>query len=263
MTQRCLRFLVLASLTAVPAAAFAQPAPLQERWPTQEQEMKQSTPPASPNRRSQRHEGGEAAPPNKTRRPPGEAAPAADARAPSQPGRTLACSGVFARKSGHMALAAAFDSRNVAFTEVDGPEGSKLMASVLFPKDPKRRLEVLWQDEASRTDTALIVINGQSTWSGPKGLRLGLPLAALEKLNGKPFKLAGFDQDNGGQVLDWQDGGLTKLPGGCTVGVRLAPDPKAPEGARREAAGKELLSSDAGVRALRLNVSEVIFGYPQ
>ena len=224
--------------------------------------MKQ-TPPASQNRRSQRNENGEAASP-RTRRPQSEA-PQADAKPapPSQPGRTLACSGVFAKKSGHLALATAFDSRNVAFTEVDGPDGTKLMASVLFPKDPKRRLEVLWQDEASRTETALIVINGQSTWTGPKGLRLGLPLAALEKLNGKPFKLAGFDQDNGGQVLDWQDGALAKLPGGCTVGVRLVADPKAPEGARGEAAGKQLMSSAAGVRALRPNVAEIIFGYPQ
>jgi hypothetical protein len=161
-----------------------------------------------------------------------------------------------------LALAGAFDSRNVVFTEVDGPEGSKLMASVIFPKDPRRRLEVLWQDDASRTDTALIVINGKSTWSGPKGLRLGLSLAALEKINGKPFKLAGFDQDNGGSVLDWQDGALAKIAGGCTVGVKLVPDAKVPAEAREKAAGKELLSSDPNVKALRPTAAEVIFGYP-
>ena len=40
---------------------------------------------------------------------------------------------------------------------------------------------------------------GQSTWTAPKGLRLGLPLAALEKLNGKPFKLIEFE--NGGMAI--------------------------------------------------------------
>src|SRR5215470_17606394 len=106
-------------------------------------------------------------------------------------------------------------------TRGDGP---RLMASVLFPNDPKRRLEVLWQNEAARSDTHLIVINGQSTWSAPKGLRLGVALAALEKLNRKPFKIAGFDQPNPGSVSDWQGGALETLPGGCRLGIRLVPD---------------------------------------
>src|SRR5262249_22924892 len=175
--------------------------------------------------------------------------------------RVIACSGVFAKDSSHLKLATRFDSRNVAFTEVDGPEGSRLMASVLFPNDPRRRLEVLWQNEASRTDTHLIVINGQSTWTAPKGLRLGLALAALEKLNGKPFKMSGFDQPNGGSVNDWQGGALESLPGGCRLGIRLVADAKAPEAARNEVLGKEFLSNDAKMRAVRPIIAEIIIGY--
>src|SRR5262249_62030773 len=118
-------------------------------------------------------------------------------------------------------------------------------ASVLYPKDAKRHLEVLWSNETSRSGTRLIVINGQSTWTGPKGLHLGLPIAAVEKLNGKPFQLAGFDQDNAGSVLDWQSGALEKVPGGCKVGLRLAPDAKASEEARSAAAGAARVSGDA------------------
>ena len=135
------------------------------------------------------------------------------------------------------------------------------MASVLFPNDPKRRLEVLWNNEGSRSDTNLIVINGQSTWTGPKGLRLGLPLAALEKANGKPFKLSGFDQPNGCSVSDWEGGALDKLPGGCKVGIRLAPDVKATEAARNEVLGNEFASNDAKMRAVKPIVAEIIFGY--
>src|SRR5215470_2133051 len=64
-------------------------------------------------------------------------------------GRAVACSGVFAKESTHVKLAAAFDAKNIVFGEVDGPDGSKLNASILFPNDPKRRLEVLWQDETA------------------------------------------------------------------------------------------------------------------
>ena len=196
--------------------------------------------------------------------PPAEAAPPAGtppARKATAPSYAVACSGSFAKNSSHIRLAQVFGLHNVTFTEVDGPDNSKLMASVLYPKDPKRHLEVLWSNDASRSNTRLIVINGQSTWTGPKGLHLGLPIAALEKLNGKPFQLAGFDQDNAGQALDWQGGALEKVPGGCKIGLRLAADEKASAEAKSAAAGKTLMSSDATVRAVNPKVGEIIIGY--
>ena len=191
---------------------------------------------------------------------PDQPAPARPQRS-AEPPRAIGCNGVFGKESSHLKLATRFDSRNLTFTEVDGPEGSRLMASVLFPNDPRRRLEVLWQNEAARADTHLIVINGQSTWTAPKGLRLGLALAALEKLNGKPFKMSGFDQPNGGSVSDWQGGALETLPGGCRLGIRLVPDAKATEAARNEVLGKEFMSTDAKMRAVRPIIAEIIIGY--
>ncbi len=35
----------------------------------------------------------------------------------------------------------------MVFDDVDGPEGSKIKATVLFPNDPKRRLEVVWNND--------------------------------------------------------------------------------------------------------------------
>jgi hypothetical protein len=176
--------------------------------------------------------------------------------------RAVACSGVFAKDSSHLKLATVFDSQNVTFTEVDGPDGTKLRATVLFPRDPKRRLEVLWENEAARMGTSLIVINGQSAWSAPKGLRLGLALAALERLNGKPFRLRAFDKDGIASVSDWQGGALDSLPGGCKVGVNFKPDPKAAPEARAEASGdKEFASSDAAIKAARPVVAEILVGY--
>jgi hypothetical protein len=189
------------------------------------------------------------------------AAPAAPKPAPAA--RAVACSGAFAKDSNHLKLVQVFEAKNVTYGPVAGAQGSTLNASVLYPKDPKRRLEVLWQNEAARSDTSMIVITGQSQWHGPKGLRLGLALAALEKINGKPFKLSGFDQADGSAVLDWQDGTLALLPGGCVVGIKLAPDRKASPDVLAAAAGKELLSSDAPLRAAKPVVAEIILGYPQ
>ena len=189
---------------------------------------------------------------------------------PSQPepkqaataARAITCSGVFAKDLSHLRISTAYRTENVTFTEVGAPDGKTLMASVLFPKDPKRRLEIWWQNEASRTGIHLMVINGQSTWTAPKGLRLGLPLAALERLNGKPFTLSGFDGDNLALVVDWQGGTLATLAGGCKAGVALRLDAKVPPEIRSVVSGaSELTSSDAGVKAVKPTIAEILLGY--
>src|SRR5215467_14827315 len=88
------------------------------------------------------------------------------------PTTVVACSGTFAKDSSHLKLAMFFDSKNITFTDVEA-SGSKVPASVLFPNDPKRRLEVWWSNPTARSNIHLIVIGGQSTWAAPGGLRLG------------------------------------------------------------------------------------------
>jgi hypothetical protein len=194
--------------------------------------------------------------------PPAKSAPKTAAPKTAQPARAVACSGAFAKESNHIKLASVYKSENVAFAEVDAGEGKTIMASVLFPKDPKRRLEVWWLNETARAGIYLVVINGQSTWSGPKGVRLGLQLAAIEKLNGKPVKLKGLNKDAIGMISDWQGGTLEQLPGGCRFGISFRPDPKAPADALTAVSGdQELLSTDASVRAVKPTISEILIGY--
>ena len=100
----------------------------------------------------------------------------------------------------------------MTFTDVDGPDNSKIMASVLFPRDPQRRLEMLWNNTSSRSGTQVIVINGKSNWAAPRGVKLGTQLAAVEKLNGKPFKLTAFGAD-GSTAADWQERRAAQAPG--------------------------------------------------
>jgi hypothetical protein len=181
--------------------------------------------------------------------------------APAVAGHTVACSGTFGKDSSHLKLAMTYDSRNITFTDVEA-NGSKVPASVLFPKDPKRRLEVWWANPAARSDTYLIVINGKSDWTAPGGLHLGLNLAQLEKLNHKAFKLKGFDKDGTATVSDWDGGALASLPGGCKSGVSLRADPKVPaDTVTALAADKEFSSADPEMRAVNPAVSEILIGY--
>jgi hypothetical protein len=202
------------------------------------------------------------APPAQAATPERATSARAAARSPA-PGRTaVACGGVFSKDSSHLKLAMTYDTKNVSFTEIDGPDGSKLMASVLFPSDPKRRLEVLWEHVGQRSGTQLIAINGRSAWTAPKGLKLGMTIAALEKANGRPFRLAGFGSGNTARVVDWQGGALASLPGGCKVGVHLTSDAEAPAEARNElSADKEFQSTDVSVRAVKPVIGEILLGY--
>jgi hypothetical protein len=183
-------------------------------------------------------------------------APAAEVRT-----QTLACSGTFAKDSSHLKLAMTFDSKNITFTDVDA-NGTKVPASVLYPKDPRRRLEVWWANPAARSDTYLIVINGKSNWAAPGGLRLGLTLAQLEKLNHKAFKVKGFDKDGVASVSDWDGGVLATLPGGCKSGVSLHADAKvSADAVAALPADKEYSSADPEMRAVKPAVSEILIGY--
>jgi hypothetical protein len=137
-----------------------------------------------------------------------------------------------------------------------------VMASVLYGKDPKRRLEVWWSKPASRSDTHLIVINGQSDWIAPGELHLGLTLAELEKLNGKAFKLSGFDKDHVATLSDWNGGQLGALAGGCKVGISLRADAKAAATTLSTLpADRSFTSSDTALRAANPTVSEILVAY--
>src|SRR5436190_11349535 len=177
------------------------------------------------------------------------------------PTTVVACSGTFAKESSHLELVTAFKSKNITFTDVESSDGSKVPASILFPNDPKRRLEVWWSNRTTRSDIHLIVI-GQSTWTAPDGLRLGQTLEQVEKLNHKPFKLKGFDKDRIATVSDWDGGELATLAGGCTSGLNLRANPKASaEAIGALTAEKEYSSSDPAIRATKPTITEILIGY--
>lgn len=119
------------------------------------------------------------------------------------------------------ALIATYGAENIVEQTLPGAEGESYTASVLFPDNPERRLEIVWADETRRTQPASISVTGEnSVWTGPNGLSIGDELARVEEVNGRPFKLWGFGWDYGGWVSDW-DGGAFAPNLGCMTRARF------------------------------------------
>jgi hypothetical protein len=176
---------------------------------------------------------------------------------------TVACSESFGKDSSHLKLAMGFGFTNVTATDVDTKDGTKVAASVIFPNDPQQRLEVWWRDATSHSGVYLIDITGQSDWTAPGGLRLGLTLADLEKLNHKSFMLKGFDKNGVATIDDWGGGNLASLAGGCKAGLSLRANPDvSPKFIGALSLNKEYASSNPQMRAAKPTVSEILIGYP-
>jgi hypothetical protein len=177
--------------------------------------------------------------------------------------RVIKCEGPFGRNASHADLVKAFGSGNVIYQDIDGVKGEKIKASVLYPNDAKAKLEIIWGDEKARRPT--IRARDQSAWASANGIRIGMAIADIEKMNGKPFTLSGFDWDYGGRVKDWQGGELAKpLPGGCIVGVEFVHPEDSPEANLTKVSGDgDFRSDDADMRAVEPYVAVVTISYPQ
>lgn len=148
-------------------------------------------------------------------------------------------------------------------------EGNYEIGTTLYKGTPDEAA-VLWTDSAKQArpnavklmllDPASAKADRKSRWQTANGVRLGLTINEIEKINGKPFKLYGFEWDFGGSVTDWRNGRL-QTPGSetyltMTFGYTdLSP---AQETAISKVSGDaEFLSSDPAMKLLNPIVQQI------
>lgn len=180
--------------------------------------------------------------------------------APKPPAQAVTCTGAFAKSATHAGLVKAFGQPHVAFLEVGTGEGETAKASVVFPRDRARRIEVLWRNERARRDPAEIRTGVEAQWSTAQGIRRGMTLAQIEALNGRPFELYGFGFDHGGTTLDWKGGALAAQPGNCTLTLRFSLREGA-DNAGIHGEERSFLSDDAAMRNAAPVVDAVTLAY--
>lgn len=103
-----------------------------------------------------------------------------------------------------------YRAENVVDRDVGVGEGDTERGTVLFPNDPKRRIEILWQDYDKKANPSRATISGKtSRWHAVHGISLGTSYSELEQLNGRPFPVS-WGTDEGSVVKSW-NGGLLEL----------------------------------------------------
>lgn len=99
--------------------------------------------------------------------------------------------------------------KNAVEKDVDVGEGMTDKGMTLFPNDPKKTADILFHPSGK---VSTVIIGDQTTdWKVDNGITIGTSLNEVEKLNGKPFKLAGFEWDYSGTVCGYEGGKLETL----------------------------------------------------
>jgi hypothetical protein len=123
-----------------------------------------------------------------------------------------------------------FGRENVHDGNFAGPDVPEA-ATIVLGEDPSAGLAVTWDRE--RPATIRICFGspaGPCKWRTASGIRIGLPIRELEKLNGKSFQLTGYASLGAGVVTSWRHGQLEEDPSACgELEVRLTPSAKVEE----------------------------------
>jgi len=119
-----------------------------------------------------------------------------------------------------------YGAKNISHQEIDLGEGVTASGTVLFAKNPEKRIKIVWRDQNSRSQTKSVFLSGaKSKWKTDDGVSLGMSLKTLEKMNGRPFVLAGFGWNYGGTARSSKGGKLHSL-NIATLYVQLSPASK-------------------------------------
>jgi hypothetical protein len=143
----------------------------------------------------------------------------------------------------------AYGKKNFKIMDLPGPEGSTFPGAKLF-EGSERELEIVWdpENEAKKVVFDIRVIG--KAWTFENGLKSGMSIEEVEKINGKPFKVAGFSWDYGGYA-NFEGGKLA-----AKVSVRF--NPSSEEIPDYLQGDKQISSTDKKLRAVKPLVEEGI-----
>lgn len=185
---------------------------------------------------------------------------------PRQLSLSFACDSTLSPNLDANRLAERYGPANLSTESIHVGEGRYVTGTVLFPADSVRRVEIMWKDTVEKRYPSVIRIQGQhSSWQTPAGLTVGMQLLTVERINRRPFRLAGFGFDGSGYVSSWSHGALEDPPSApCTMHARLSPgEARTTEPSMfRQVVGDRVFSSGhPAMQALNPVIYEILLRY--
>ncbi|MFB6451895.1 hypothetical protein [Bradyrhizobium tunisiense] len=152
--------------------------------------------------------------------------------------------------------------KDAVVQEVPGAEGERYKGVVLFPKARDRRIEIAFTDDkAGRASGLTLRDAGRPSLWNVAGVTIGSSLADVQKANGKPFLVSGFEWDYGGFVTDWKGGALGRpMQGGCRMTIRFGGKTGAPKALSGD--GVKAASDNAALVKWAPVVTEIGVNFP-
>ena len=136
-------------------------------------------------------------------RGPETAVPVANAAPAPIDARAFVLPGDYSEATTRTDLEQRFGKANVRVVETVDEDGYSQRHLVLFTDDPRRRATVRFHDDREFALLAAIEVRDtDSLWRGKHGVRVGMSLDDVRRINGKPFYLSGFDAEGRGAARD-------------------------------------------------------------
>lgn len=139
--------------------------------------------------------------------------------------------------------------------------GGRMIPGTMLFAGTSDHLDLFWNEgRGPRVITSMIARAPGSSWRSKDGIGIGSDLAAIEKINGKPFRLMGFGFDYQGTTMSWDGGTLAaQEQERCRLRLRLRPDADNadPEALAQVSGMREYWSHDPAMQDLNPTVYEM------
>ena len=107
--------------------------------------------------------------------------------------------------NGEEELVAKYGKEHVVARNIADLEGNDLGPGfVVFP-DTDNEMEIFFTPDKAKVIT---FTREHSKWKSPFGIKVGDPLEKIVKINGRNFRLNGFEWVNSGMVYSWEGGAM-------------------------------------------------------
>jgi hypothetical protein len=135
-------------------------------------------------------------------------------------------------------------------TDLNGNDAGT--AYYVFP-DTDNEMEVIFDGEKG---TAITFTKERAKWKSPFGIKVGDPLDKVIKVNGRDFKINGFEWENGGTVDSWEGGAMAGKGVSVLFKANNTGDPKLYD---QVTGGKKIKTDMSVLKKLDIVVDKITF----